>query len=115
VRRKWGRWASKNRLFLYAILATSDDTELELILVTGGPIQRGGEGDDDDDDDAAGAGPAQTASPQERYLQKDSDDLWALGELPARGIARSTDLGVALHTYVTQQWSMLFSKPFRMV
>ena len=83
-----------------------DDTELELILVTSGSIQRGGE-KDDDSDDAAGAGPAQNASPQERYLQKDSNDLWALGPLPARGIARSTDLGVALHTYVTQQWSML--------
>jgi hypothetical protein len=47
-------------------------------------------------------------SPAERLLQKDSDGFWILGELPSGNVLR-VDLGTALHTYTTQQWSMCIS------
>ena len=39
-------------------------------------------------------------------MQKNSDDLWELGPLPELGTICHADLGIALHVYVTQQWSM---------
>ena len=44
--------------------------------------------------------------PAERFLQKDSDDLWKLGPIPGLGTVRNSEVGIALHNYVTQQWSM---------
>ena len=109
MRRKWGRWASRTRLFLYAIPTTSDNTELEPTLVTSEGIQEGVEGEDCDDEERASA--PQKATSKAQFLEKDSGGLWALGPLPARGSVRSADLGTSLHTYVTQQWSMVVSYP----
>ena len=110
MRRKWGRWASRTCLFLCAISTISGDTELQLVLVTSGGIQGGGEEEDVGGEEGTSA--PKKAPPQEKFLEKTSDDLWALGPLPARGSVRSMELGVALHTYVTQQWSMVFFYPF---
>ena len=73
----------------------------KLILVAKQTPQE--EGADEDADEQT---PPQLASPAERFLQKDSDDLWELGPLPDLGTVRHADLGIALHVYVTQQWSM---------
>lgn len=108
VRRQWGYWAGKTCLF-YVVFTTSDNAELELVLVNSNPIQKGGEGNDSDDE---GTSAAPTTPPHERFLRKDSSDLWALGPLPARGSARSTELGLALHTYISQQWSKAVSGLF---
>lgn len=49
--------------------------------------------------------PIQDPTPAAKFLQVDAGGLWELGPLPD-GNARSSELGKALHEYMTQQWSM---------
>ena len=64
------------------------------------------------EDEGAGDNPAAgSTSPAEKLLEKGSDELWVLRPLPDSRTVLSAALGVALHTYVTQQWSMGISLP----
>lgn len=45
-------------------------------------------------------------SPGVRFLQKNPNDSWSLGPLPEPRTALRKDLGIALSTYITQQWSV---------
>jgi hypothetical protein len=69
-----------------------------------------GEGEEEDVDEETHA--ADHSASVERFLQKDSGGLWVLKPLPDLGTVRNTDLGKALHVYVTQQWSMAISRLF---
>jgi hypothetical protein len=75
---------------------------VKLVSVASHTTERGDDEDDEDKETQA----IQRTPPQERFLQKDSDDLWTLVPLPDQGTVRHADLGLALHTYITQQWSM---------
>ena len=99
LRKKWGHWANKTCVFAHYL--TLSQAKTKLILVAKQAPQE--EGADEDADEQT---PPQLASPAERFLQKDSNDLWELGPLPDLGTVCHADLGIALHVYVTQQWSM---------
>ena len=59
------------------------------------------EGEDED----AGTPATKNATPEERFLRRDSDGLLVLGPLPAEGGALTGNIAIALHKYLTQQWS----------
>jgi len=74
-------------------------TTLTLVSEEGGEEE--GEDGGADEDDAS-----KSKSPAERLLDRGPDELWVLKPLPESRTVRSSDLGLALHIYVTQQWSM---------
>ena len=94
----------KTCLSLYAPFALNH-TNIKLVPVASNAAERG----EDEDDEDKGIQVAHRTPPQERFLQKDSDGLWTLGPLPDLSTTRRADLATALHTYITQQWSMSIS------
>ena len=63
-----------------------------------GPNKEGGGGSDEE------TTTPQVLPPTERFLQKGENGLRMLGPLDSSALR--VDLGVALHAYITQQWSM---------
>lgn len=69
--------------------------------------QEGGEGEDEDADDGHASKPKSPEEKAKNLLEKGPDQLWALKPLPESKPVLSADIALALHIYITQQWSMV--------
>jgi len=99
LRKKWGSWAKKTCMSAYCFHYFYTGYNWINPIVSEKYSQEGDGGSDRE------TPTPRFQAPPERFLRKGSDNLWKLGPLPDLGAVLNADIGIALHTYVTQQWS----------